>query len=428
MTMKLSEDIIQFVWKYQLYRKVKLRTLSGKELQVKRAGLHNLNEGPDFENAFLVIDGIGWVGNIEIHTLSSDWNRHNHQLNPAYNTVILHVVNQHDLEIKREDDTVPETLVLGSLIEPRILERYDSIMNSMHWIPCEKLIHIVDPFYIQQWFDTLLFERFIMKSGYVLKLLDEYQGNWEEVTYIMLARSFGFGVNADAFEQLARILPSGLIRKYGHDRQAVEALIFGQAGMLDTDFQKGYPQQLQKEFGYLRKVHRLKPMENVVWKFLRMRPSGFPTIRLAQFAALCSSINHFFALIIEIENLNLWRIRFNGLIVNEYWSTHYHFRKETARHHTALGKGAVDLILINTIALLLFSYGKYVGDSKYMDRSVLFLEGIKPENNRIIQKYTKLGVQVQSAADTQALKQLKISYCDKKRCLSCEIGSQIIKR
>src|SRR3546814_723172 len=161
-------------------------------------------------------------------------------------------------------------------------------MNSMHWIPCEKLIHTVDPFYIQQWFGTLLFERFISKSAYILKLLDEYRGDWEEVSYIMLARSFGFGVNADAFEQLARILPSGLIRKYSPDRTAIEALVFGQAGMLGVDFQEEYPLHLQKEFSYLRKIHKLKPMESVSWKFLRMRPSGFPTIRLAQFAALCS--------------------------------------------------------------------------------------------------------------------------------------------
>jgi len=426
--MKLSENILQFIWKYQLFRKVILYTVSGKELLVERAGLHNLNEGPDFENAFLTIDGIGWVGNIEIHTISSEWNNHKHQFNPAYNTVILHVVNHYDVEIKREDGTIPETLVLGSLIEPKVLKRYDSIMSGMYWIPCEKLIHTVEPFYIQQWFGSLLFERFISKSVYVLNLLDEHRGDWEEVAYIMLARSFGFGVNSDAFEQLAKILPSGLIRKYSHDRIAIEALVFGQAGMLDVDFQEEYPQKLKKEFSYLRKIHQLKPMENVNWKFLRMRPLNFPTIRLAQFAALCSSINHFFALIIEIENLNLWRIRFNALIVNEYWSTHYHFKKETARHNTALGKGAIDLILINTIALLLFSYGKYVNDSSFMDRSVSFLEGIKPENNRIIQKYTELQVRVQSAADTQALKQLKTSYCDKKRCLNCEIGSQIIKR
>src|SRR5690554_2401786 len=256
--MKLSESILQFVWKYQLFRKEGLFTLSGKNLQIRRVGLHNLNEGPDFEHAFLIIDGISWVGNVEIHTSSSEWNNHNHQSNVAYNNVVLHVVNEYDVEIKREDGTIPETLILSSLIEPGVLNRYDSIMNSMHWIPCEKLIHTVEPFYIQQWFESLLFERFISKSAFVFQLLDEYRGDWEEVAYIMLARSFGFGVNADAFEQLARILPSGLIRKYGHDRKAIEALVFGQAGMLAVDFHEEYPQQLQKEFNYLRKIHKLK--------------------------------------------------------------------------------------------------------------------------------------------------------------------------
>ena len=429
MIMKVSENILQFIWKYRLFKQAELHTLSGKKLQIIKVGRHNFDEGPDFENALIRIDGIEWVGNVEIHTYSSEWNKHKHQCNSNYNNVILHVVDKYDLEIKREDGTVPETLELWPLIDPSIIERYELMLSSLHWIPCEKLIHTVDSFYIHQWLNRVLFERLVSKSSYVFKLLEEYNGNWEEVSFILIARNFGFYVNADAFEQLVRSFPSNLISKYKNDSVKIEALIFGQAGMLEgQEFEEDYPQYLQKEYRYLRKAHLLKPIENTNWKFLRMRPGSFPSIRLAQFASFCFIINHFFAKIIETESLNLWKIRFKSLNVNAYWSTHYHFRKLTDKHSTKLGEGAIDLILINTIVVLLFSYGKYMNNESYIDRSILFLESIKSESNHIVRQYKGLGIGIKTAADTQALKQLKTIYCDKKRCLSCEIGSQIIKQ
>jgi len=427
--MKISENILQFIWKFRLFKQTELHTLSGKKLRIKKVGYQNFNEGADFENAILNINGMDWVGNVEIHQSSSDWCIHKHQFNPTYNNVILHVVNQYDIEIKREDGTIPETLVLSPLINTKVLNKYSLIERNQHWIPCEKLIRLVDPFYIHQWLNRILIERMISKAAYIHKLLEEYQGNWEEVSYIVMARNFGFNVNAEAFEQLARSLPLSLIRKYRQNRIAVEALLFGQAGMLEGKrFHEEYPKRLQKEYNFLRKIHKLKPIENTNWKFLRMRPSNFPTFRLAQFAAFCFEINHFFALIIETENLNLWKIRFNALRVTEYWSTHYHFQKVTAKHSTQLGKETIELVFINTIAVLLFSYGRYASNDNYIDRCIAFLESIKPENNRIIQRYKELGIRVESAAETQALKHLKTIYCDRKRCLYCEIGSQIIKK
>lgn len=426
--MKISESIIQFIWKYRLFKQTEISTLSGKRIRIEKVGHHNFDEGPDFENAIINIDGIDWVGNVEIHINSSEWINHKHHLNPNYNNVILHVVFTYDSEIKRQDGTIPETLELKPLINEQTIEKHLLLERSIHWIPCEKLIHSVDSFHKYQWLNRVLIERLADKSSFVYNLLSEYQGNWEQAAYILIARNFGFNVNADAFEQLARSLPYTLLQKYKHNSMAIEALIFGQSGLLEEEFHEEYPLLLQKEYSYLRKAHSLKPIEKTNWKFLRMRPWSFPTLRLAQFASFCFEINHFFAKIIEIENLDLWRIKFNALIVNEYWLTHYHFKKTSAKHSTQLGEKAIDLILINTVVVLLFSYGKYLGNEDYIDLSVSFLEKMKPENNRIIQGYKDLGVEVKSAADTQALKQLKTVYCDKKRCLECEIGYQIIKK
>jgi len=426
--MKVSESMLQYIWKYRLFKHTEIYTLSGKSLRIEKVGAHNFNEGPDFENALVTIDGVDWVGNIEVHISSTEWNNHKHQFNPNYNNVILHVVYRYDSEIKREDGTIPETLELMPLIDQDVLDKYLLMENSMHWIPCEKLINTVDSFYINQWLQRVVVERLASKSTFIYSLLNEYRGNWEEIAYIVLARNFGFNINSEAFEQLARSLPYSLIQKYKHDPLVIEALLFGQAGMLENnEFHEDYPLRLQKEYKYLRKVYSLKPIEKTNWKFLRMRPLNFPTLRIAQFASICFEINHLFAEIIELENLDLWKFKFNALTVNEYWATHYHFKKVSGNHNTRLGERAIELILINTIVVLLFSYGKYIGNEDFIDRSIAFLERIKPENNRIIQRYKELGVEVKTAADTQALKQLKTIYCDKKRCLHCEIGYQIIK-
>jgi len=427
--MKISENILQYIWKYRLFRQSALRTVSGKKLKVIRLGRHNFDEGPDFENALLLIDDIEWVGNVEVHVNSSAWNDHQHQYNPFYNNVVLHVVYRYDREIKREDGTIPETLELQSIVNPEVLNNYHSMLNNMNWIPCEGSIHSVDPFHISKWLSTVLYERLISKSDNVNNLLTEFQGDWERVAFVLLARNFGFLVNSDAFERLARSFPHGLINKYRDKPTTIEALLFGQAGMLDElNIGEEYPHTLQQEYRYLQKAYSLKPIERANWKFLRMRPVSFPSFRLAQFATFCFTINHFFAKIIETENLNLWRIWFKSLKVNTYWSTHYHFNKETETHGTQLGQGAIDLILINTVAVLLFSYGKYMGNDTFIERSIHFLENIKPEDNRIIQQFKLIGIESKSAIDTQALKQLKTIYCANKRCLNCEIGLQIIKR
>lgn len=428
--MGLSEDLLQFIWKHRLFTQQDLRTLSGKKLYIHKTGQRNIHSGPDFIAAHLSIDNIDWIGNIEVHISSSQWKMHKHQNDKGYNNVVLHVVYDYDKEARREDGTVPETLALRPLIEENIVSKYKEIMNNMHWIPCERVIGEVDSFYINHWLSGILVERLVQKSENVFHLLDQYNGNWEEVCYIIAARSFGFKTNSEAFEILARSLPQGLIAKNKNNKLAIEALLFGQSGMLNDQDNKGeYPARLKKEYEYLKKLYSLKEMDKHLWKFLRMRPAGFPTMRIAQFAALCYSSNHLFSKIIQIEDLSLHPKWMSKLPVNEYWKTHYHFKSESEKPHgTQLGKQAINSVLLNTVAVMLFAYGQFIGNEVYIQRAIKLLESMASEQNSIVRRFGELGVKSENAAHSQALIHLKTIYCDPKRCLDCEVGLQIIKK
>jgi hypothetical protein len=427
--MSLSEDLLQFIWKHRLFNQNNLQTFSGKKLQINKPGNHNVHAGPDFEAASLRINNIDWFGNVEVHIASSDWETHNHQNDKAYNNVVLHVVYHYDSEVQRADGTIPETLVLKPLIKESILLNYRDIMTNMHWIPCERLIGEVDRFYINHWLSGVLVERLIQKSAYVFHLLDQYQGNWEEVCYIISARSFGFKTNSDAFEMLARSLPQGLISKNRNNKLTIEALLFGQSGLLeDLDIEEDYPMLLKKEYDYLKELYSLKKMDKHIWRFLRMRPAGFPSMRIAQFAAFCHSNDHLFSRIIEVEDLTLHDKWLSNLPVNDFWRSYYHFNNKSKKlHGNQLGQQAKHSILLNVISVVLFAYGQFIGNEKYVNRAVELLEGLSSEKNQVIRQFEELGIKCENAAQSQALIQLKTIYCDEKRCLDCEIGLQIIK-
>lgn len=427
--MAFSEDLLQFIWKHRLFMQQNLQTASGKILRIHTTGKHNTHSGPDFEAANLSIGDVDWFGNIEIHLSTSDWEVHQHQHDKAYNNVILHVVYEHDRDIKREDGTVPETLVLKPLIKENTLSKYKEMMGNMHWIPCERLISRVDPFYVDHWLSGVVIERLIEKSRFVLQLLDQYQGNWEEVCYIVAARSFGFKTNSDAFEMLARSLPQSLIAKNKGNKITIEALLFGQSGLLDGfETDENYPLLLRKEYDHFKRAYSLKRMDAHNWRFLRMRPAGFPSMRIAQFAALCYKSSHLFAKIIETEDVTLHFELLSELAVSEFWKTHYHFKSKTERPHSnQLGKQAINSIVLNTIAVMLFTYGRFIGNEIYVDRAVKLLESLPSEQNSIVKQFDALGVKCENAVHSQALIHLKTIYCDQKRCLDCEVGLQIIK-
>ncbi len=429
MRMTLPEDILHFIWKYRLYHAQALRTASGESLVVLETGMHNHDAGADFQSARIQIGDTEWVGNVEIHVRSSDWNVHRHQYDRAYNNVVLHVVYEFDKSISREDGTCPETLELKPQIPAYILPKYREMMSGMYWIPCERLIHAISPFQLSQWLSRLLIERFEHRVSAVYELLKEQRGSWEDTCYMWMARSFGFSINAQAFEQLARCLPQAIVAKHKHHALAVEALFFGQAGLLeDAVFVDEYPQKLQQEYNHLRTLHSLQPMDASVWKFMRTRPGNFPTLRIAQFAALCLRSSHLFSAITDAKQADGLKSLVEALPVNSYWQRRYRFDKLSSAHGCQMGGQSVNTILINAVAVILFAYGKYIGKEVYIYRAIALLESMKAEDNVVIKHFSALGVHARQAAESQALLQMKAFYCDKKKCLDCGVGLQLIKQ
>ncbi len=426
--MTLSEDILHFVWKYQLFDRQDLCTQSGKPLRCMHVGGHNANAGPDFTAARVLIDGVEWVGNVEVHIRASDWHRHRHHQDKSYNNVILHVVYADDGATYRQDGTWVETLQLKQRIPAAILPRYRELMGGMGWIPCEKLIDRVPPFHLSQWLSRLLMERFEYKVAAVLELLDQQRGSWEDTCYVWLARSFGFKINADAFEQLARSLPLSVVARHRHHPLAVEALFFGQAGMLEEiTFTDAYPKALQREYAHLRQLHGLRPVDAAIWRFMRTRPGNFPTVRIAQFAALCLRSTQLFATISGTKEARLTKVLFEDLPINPYWLDHFRFDMPSASRRSQLGDRSVAALLINTVAVIILAYGKYLGKETYLYRAIALLEELKAEDNAVLRRFAALGVRAAHAADSQALLHMKAFYCDRRKCLDCGVGLQLIK-
>jgi hypothetical protein len=426
--MDFSEDFLHFIWQFRLFNSAKLYCADGEELQVLHPGILNKDAGPDFSMAKLIIDQTSWIGQIEIHIKSSDWLVHGHQNDPFYNTVILHVVYKHDSPVYRTNGSLLPVLVLENLFLKRLLTNYHELIASVNSFPCQKHIASLDPFIIEGFLSRVLIERFEQKSEEVFSKLKAHCGDWEQVFYYFLARNFGFKVNAVPFELLANALPQQILLKHRDNPLQISALLFGQSGFLDQHFNEDYPLQLQSEYAFLRKKYGLKAVDKALWKFLRMRPQNFPTVRLAQFAALNLKSGKLFSKVLEAETLSELYSLFNDLPVNEYWHTHFHFNKSTRHVVVQPGLRSLQNIIINTVCLFLFSFGKYTDQPELVERAFDFLEKIPAESNFIVDRYVKEGIKVDRAFASQALLQLNKCYCNQKKCLNCGIGIKILKK
>ncbi|MFA4869735.1 MAG: DUF2851 family protein [Pedobacter sp.] len=426
--MDFNEDFLHFIWKYRLFNSKKLVCSDGEELQVLHPGFLNTHAGPDFSDAKLIIDQTVWVGHVEIHLKSSDWLLHGHQNDAFYDAVILHVVYEHDSPIYRTDGSLVPVLVLEGLFLNRILDNYKALIANANYFPCERHIGSLDQIHIYSFLSRIVVERFEQKAEEVFEKLNSNRGDWEQVFYCFLARNFGFKVNAVPFELLAIVMPLHILSKHKNNALQIEALLFGQAGFLEQEFFESYPLQLQREYLFLKKKYRLVPMNAAVWKFLRMRPQNFPTVRIAQFAALIVKSSQLFSKMLRMERLSDLHAIFNDLPVNDYWLTHYHFNKTTNRVVVQPGKGSIDNIIINTVCLFLFCYGKYTDQSGLSDRASDFLERIPSECNVIVNQYNSAGFDVPNALTSQALLQLNKYYCNEKKCLNCTLGLKILKK
>lgn len=421
----MREDFLHFIWKYRLYSK-DLETVAGEPLDVVSPGQHNSDSGPDFSNAQIRIGATLWAGNVEVHLKSSDWFVHRHHTDEAYSNVILHVVYENDKEIFDRNGRQVATLELKGKFSEKIYHKYYYYLNNTNWIPCEKDIHYLSIEKTKMWLDRLLVERMERKAGELNKLLEHNKSNVEETFYQVLAGNFGFKVNEQPFRMLATMLPLHILGKHKDSLFQIEALLFGMAGLLNSDFTDEYPVKLAREFEFLQKKYSLVPIQGHLWKFMRLRPTNFPTIRISQFAALVHKSQKLFSKIIEAEDLKTL-LSFFDVTASSYWDEHYVFDKPSGHSAKQLGKDAVFNILLNTAAQLLFLYSNVKGDERYREKAIALLLQIEPESNAITRGWGDIGIKALNAFDSQALIELKNSYCNLKKCLSCSIGLNLLK-
>lgn len=421
----MKEDLLHYVWRLQRFDSTELQTTDGQSIQIQMIGEHNHHSGPDFTNARIEIGKTLWAGNVEMHLKASDWTSHQHQSDPAYDNVILHVVLDEDEKINRQNGSRIPCLELKKRISSKLSKIYQKFLHNEYWISCQHHFHEVGHMTKVLWLDRLLVERLEYKTIVIERLLQENTNNWETTFYQVLAKNFGVKVNAEPFERLARTLPLNILGKHKNDLFQIEALLFGQSGLLENDFDDEYPNRLKKEYQFLQKKYKLTPIEKRNWRFLRMRPANFPTIRIAQFAQLIFQSTHLFSKVLVAKNVREIQNMFE-LKLSNYWQTHYVFDKESVKRKKSLGKNAIHLFIINTITPFLFLYGKWKDEQSYTDRVFQLLEEVPAEKNNIISKWEELGMLPKSAYETQALLQLKNEYCTKKRCLECSIGCGIL--
>ena len=419
------EQLLHYVWKHKIFPLKELKTTTGQQVEVIDTGLANTDAGPGFFNAKLKLDGVLWIGNIEIHERSSDWFKHGHHADAGYNSVILHIASEIDTEISRSNgERIPQI----QLICPEAVRtNYKELLETDSYPPCYRIISSLPPFTAHSWMTALQMERFEQKATLLNERLKRCQGNWEDAFFITLARNFGFGLNGDAFETWAHRLPFRAVDKHRNDLFQIEAIFFGQAGILEDSDGDGYYLRLKKEYTYLQHKFGLIPMDASLWRFLRLRPANFPHIRIAQLACLYHRAYGLLSRIMETETLQGVRDILKGG-TSEYWLTHYTFGGSSPSRPKTLSNTSLDLLIINTVVTFLYAYGLHKGNRVLCARAGSFLEELKAENNYITRMWEQCGMKASNAADSQALIQLKKEYCDKKKCLYCRIGYEYLKR
>jgi len=423
----MKEAFLSYVWQFQLFNNANLTDANGLAIQIINVGLLNKNAGPDFSNAKIKIGDTIWAGNVELHVNASDWKAHQHQKNKAYDNVILHVVFKNDAEIKRTDGSVITTIELKDKINQAVALKWQQFKESKTWVACTANIAEVDDFTWLQWKDRLLIERLETKTSTIQTTLKAQQNNWDIAFFIHLTKAFGAKINQLPFQQLAQSINPNLVQKHLHNPKQVYALFFGQAGFLQEDFTESYPSFLKTEYEFLKHKHGLQNLDKSIWKFSKIRPVNFPTIRIAQLATLWMQHSNLFSKIVAAPNLKTLVSLFKTELPN-YWSTHYTFDKASVEKTKNVGSGFINSLIINTVVPMLFVYQKQSGQKTIIANSLELLEQVTVEKNSIIDNWKTIGIKATNAYDTQALLQLKNEYCTHLKCLSCAIGNKILRK
>jgi hypothetical protein len=429
------EKLLHYVWKHKMFPLDGFRTQDGQVVEVLDVGLHNNDAGPDFFNAKIRIGNQVWAGNVELHLKSSQWYQHGHQKDHAYDNVVLHVVCEVDSEVRNScGELIPQTVLP---IPAALFSNYEHLLTEDRYPRCFRIIPSLPKVTLHSWLSALQTERLERKTTDILQRLDRCCGSWEDAFFQTLARNFGFGVNADAFETWAQHIPLKAVDHHRDDLFQIEALFLGQAGLLREE---AYPERhrnavaadeyfarMKAEYTYLAHKFSLQPMDSTLWRFLRLRPQNFPTVRLSQLALLHYNRKADFSQIMECTSTGQIAAALQTQ-ATDYWQTHYLFGEQSARNAKRLSRSSIDVLLINTVIPTVFAYGKYTSSSQFMNRALDLMEQLKAEDNNIVRMWRECGLDVTSASDTQALIQLKKEYCDRKDCLRCRIGYHYLKR
>jgi hypothetical protein len=425
----MTESFLAYLWQFQQFDRTDLRTQQGAPLQVIHPGQPNAHAGADFQNARLRLDGLDWAGAVEFHLRASDWYRHHHERDAAYENVILHVVWLYDAPVRRPDGTDLPTLALEPRTDPRLQHRYTALANSREPIPCAAQLPAVPDLTKRSVLDKVLIERLQRKAEEVLALLEASGGDWDETAHQVLAGALGFRLNADPMRQLARAVPLSLLRKHRGQRLQLEALLFGTAGYLPEAPAEPYERELVREADFLLTKYRLQTrvVGRAGWKFLRLRPNNFPSVRLAQWAALLDDRPHLTTDLLETPAVEGLRQVLQAR-PSAYWQAHYVFGKTAAQPVPALGETAADSLILNAAVPLRVAWSRHRDERRYLDSALALLEALPAERNHVVSQYAPLGMRARAAADSQALLELYAGYCGPRQCLRCAVGVGLVRR
>ena len=427
--MDFKEDFLQLVWKYQYFDRRDLKTTDGQEIQVINVGFHNLTEGPDFRDAAISLDGLILHGHVEVHKLTSEWKQHAHNSDPAYNSVILHVVWKNDREVKRNDGTQMPTLELDGKIYLEIWRKYEQMLDYDQKLPCAHGLQNTPSIIRFSALEKALVERLQEKSTLILAILDKTRGDWEETAYRWLFQCFGFKINSQAMLELAESLPYKLILKHRTQLPAIESMLFGLAGLLPESSDEPYPSHLIKEYDFLRQKYQWNsPLKRQHWNFMGVRPGNFPTLRIAQLAAILSHAPNLLQAVLEDSRDFAGFKKLLQVRPSDYWLYHFSFGKASSRMASkGISSAALELLIINYVIPLWFAYGRYFQNSDWKERCFDLLQEINGENNYIIRQFNEAGWKAENAFDSQGMIGLFRNYCEPKKCLQCKIAQSLIR-
>lgn len=422
----IKEDILQFIWRTGFFRRSNLKTTCGKDLRILSPGMQNINAGPDFFNSKIKIGNTLWAGNVEVHRFSSDWVKHEHHLDGAYNNVILHVVTHEDSDTFTSMDRKVDTIQLA--IPDSALHFYKVLQTNELWLPCQSHIHLVSDRQMKGWLTRLQTERLNQKCKHISSLHINNKLDWEKTLITVLAAAMGMPLNTLPFELTIKGIPRDILFQNRDSLRDIEALLFGQAGFLNKEQLNGpYDQDLYRRYCRERNKNLTQPIEQHMWKFLRLRPASFPTLRISQFASLLHSRLPLLESILNIRSSSeaeqLLRIE-----SSTYWDTHYLFGRSSSESKKALGQHSIKTVIINGLVPFLFSFGHTMDHLPAISLGNQLLQEADSESNQIIKNWAIFGIVPSGAFESQALIHLHKEYCSKKRCLDCLLGAGFIQK